>query len=105
MNFLLSSLGILFFLCSWCLPKDFEGGAEKRAGFSPSPTLEFARAGGPPSTSLRGRAPNSLTAQGRPGSHAPDDSVRRMTDAIDFRTIPTTPLADLLCRGQVMDIV
>ena len=27
-----------------------------------------------------------------------------MTDAIEFRTIPTTTLADLLGRGQVMDI-
>ncbi|MFF4506517.1 RraA family protein [Streptomyces sp. NPDC001401] len=27
-----------------------------------------------------------------------------MTDATDFRTIPTTTLADLLGRGQVMDI-
>ncbi|MGW2722142.1 RraA family protein [Streptomyces sp. NPDC001492] len=27
-----------------------------------------------------------------------------MTDAIEFRTVPTTTLADLLGRGQVMDI-
>ena len=33
-----------------------------------------------------------------------DGSVRDMTDATDFQAVPTTSLADLLGRAQVMDI-
>jgi 4-hydroxy-4-methyl-2-oxoglutarate aldolase len=58
----------------------------------------------PATASLGGRVPDSLTAQGRPGSHGGDGSVRRMTDATEFEDIPTTTLADLLGHEQVLDL-
>ncbi len=58
----------------------------------------------PATASLGGRVPDSLTAQGRPGSHGGDGSVRRMTDASEFQDVPTTTLADLLGHAQVLDL-